>query len=75
MIGGRVRAWTETILGQSGVRAAYVGVPPDSAPLTRAPAERMFASVDEARSWIENEARLLGLPIDWAEEKMHSTSS
>lgn len=69
VIDGRLRAWLEIGAGRHGVVAAFVGMPGESdTPLERLPATRLFASPDEARRWVESEARACGeIPIEWVE--------
>jgi hypothetical protein len=56
---GALRAWIE----RCGDRfiAAFVG----QYAVTRAPATRVCATQDEARGWVEVEAALLGVSVDW----------
>jgi hypothetical protein len=63
---GKIRAWTNDA-GPAGVVAAYVGMAEGRFPLQRAPATQICASPDEARHWIEAEARALGVSIDWSD--------
>jgi hypothetical protein len=66
VIAGKIRAWIEHRT-KPGVLAAFVGVPGEGdAPLQRPPATRLCASLDEAKQWIETEARAIGVPIEWA---------
>jgi len=46
--------------------AAYVG---SDAP-GRAPAIQLCCSADEARRWVETEAKGLGVPIQWVEQRL-----
>ena len=65
MITGKLRAWIEHCTKQ-GVLAAFIGVPEEGdARLRRLPATRLCASIDEARRWVEAEARTLGVPVEW----------
>ena len=63
--GGKLRAWIETRGGS--ISAAFVGVPDgvDQPQVSRLPAIRNCASVDDARRWIDAEAAALGLPVEW----------
>ena len=45
------------------VMAAFVA----SAAPQRAPATRHFASLEEARGWVEAEARAFGVPVEWVD--------
>jgi hypothetical protein len=66
MADGKVRAWLETHGGKPGVIAAFVGMAEGSnAPLPRPPATRLCGSPDEARQWVESEARAFGVPVEW----------
>jgi hypothetical protein len=61
---GKLRAWIEVRHDQ--VLAAFVGV--TAAGNTRAsrpPATRLCASPDDAKRWVEDEAKAFGLPIEW----------
>jgi hypothetical protein len=65
VIEGKIRAWIEHCSKQ-GVLAAFVGVPGEGGvPLARLPATRLCASPEEARRWVETEARALGVPVEW----------
>ncbi|HME20437.1 MAG TPA: hypothetical protein VKI44_03600 [Acetobacteraceae bacterium] len=57
---GKLLAWIEPHGGDE-VLAAYVG---GAAP-TRQPATRRCASPGEGRQWVEQEAAVLGLPVEW----------
>lgn len=58
---GKLRAWIASYCGEEFV-AAFVG---ESAASCREPATRRCHSADEARGWVEAEARAIGLEIDW----------
>ena len=54
-------AWIEPRDGNEYV-AAFVGA---GAAGSRGPAQRLCASADEARRWVESEASACGLPVEW----------
>ena len=56
---GALRAWIERC-GDCFI-AAFVGRDAD----TRAPARRVCATPEEARGWVEVEAKLLDVPVEW----------
>ncbi|MEJ0015285.1 MAG: hypothetical protein WDN25_01730 [Acetobacteraceae bacterium] len=57
-------AWIET-RGGNAFLAAYNG----ACAHNREPATRLCGTTDEARSWLESEAKALGLPITWVEQR------
>ena len=66
MITGKIRAWIEHCA--QGVIVAFIAVSgEDNAPLKRPPGTRHFASSEEAKQWIEAEAQVLGVPIEWVD--------
>jgi hypothetical protein len=69
MITGKLRAWIEHHCPKRGVLAAFIGIPGEGdTPLQRLPATRFCASLDEARRWVEGEARALGdVPVEWVD--------
>jgi len=72
MVNGKLRAWTESRGdNKPGVVAAFIAVPEgNGAPLPRSPATRLCASPDEARQWVEGEARAIGgVPVEWESER------
>lgn len=65
MITGKIRAWIEHCTKQ-GVLAVFISVPDEGDAMPqRSPAIRLCASLDEAKQWIETEARELGVPVEW----------
>jgi hypothetical protein len=69
VITGKIRAWIEHHCPNRGVLAAFIGMPGEGdMPLQRLPATRLFASLDEARRWVDDEARALGgVPVEWVD--------
>ena len=66
MADGKIRAWLETHSGKPGVLAAFLGEAEETDdPPRRSPATRFCASFEEARQWVEHEARAFGVPVDW----------
>jgi hypothetical protein len=57
---GGLLAWIECRADDEFI-ATFVG---GGAPKRR-PAMRLFASADKARQWVEEEALVLGLPVEW----------
>ena len=55
----RIRAWIETNYG--AVQASYVSALMPH----RVPATEWFSREEDARAWIEHEARVLGVPVEW----------
>ena len=51
--------------GEPGVLAAFIGMAEGTAPSRRPPATRFCASPDEAKQWVESEARAFGVPVEW----------
>ena len=63
---GRLRAWLE--VQDDAVLAAFVGVPgATDARLSRPPATQLCSSAEDARQWVEEEARAFGLPVEWVD--------
>ena len=63
---GKLCAWIETQGGK--VSGRFIGVPLSAGlPSRRLPARKSFSSPEEARQWVEAEARALGLPIEWVD--------
>lgn len=62
---GKIRAWLNDRGDRDGVVAAYVGISEGRTPLRRAPATRFCGSAEEARQWVEAEARELDVSIKW----------
>jgi len=60
MVKDTLLAWIEPADGD-GVLAAFVASPAR----TRQPATRRFASPDEGRQWVEREAAMLHIPVEW----------
>lgn len=58
--GERLLAWLEPAEGQC--LASFVA---EAAAQWRAPASRNFASSDEARQWVMNEADAIHAPVEW----------
>ena len=64
---GRLRAWLE--VQDDAVLAAFVGVPgATDARLSRPPAPQLCSSAEDARQWVEDEARAFGLPVEWLDK-------
>jgi hypothetical protein len=63
----RLRAWIEVQDG--AVLAAFVAVPglADSRG-SRPPATQICSSTEDARQWVEDEARAFGLPVEWVDK-------
>jgi hypothetical protein len=65
VITGKLRAWIEHCT-KEGLLAAFIGMPEEGdPPLGRLPATRLCASLEEARRWVEAEARALGVSVEW----------
>jgi len=67
--GGKLLAWIES--RGDKVVAAFIGVMPPTWENPRDPATRTFASLEDARRWVESEGRALAVPIEWVK---HSAS-
>jgi len=67
---GKLLAWTEQS-EKDTVLAAFIGegALPHHGREGRAPAIRQTSSFEEARQWVEAQAKLLGLPVQWLENK------
>jgi len=64
---GKLRAWLE--VHDDAVLAAFVGVPgATSVRVTRPPATQLCSSTEDARQWVEDEARAFGLPVEWVDK-------
>ena len=64
---GRLRAWIEEQDG--AVLAAFVGVPgAANSRVSRPPATQLCSSAEDARQWVEDEARAFGLPVEWVDK-------
>ncbi|HXA23920.1 MAG TPA: hypothetical protein VNW90_16655 [Acetobacteraceae bacterium] len=64
---GRLRAWIE--VHDDGVLAAFVGVPgAANARVGRPPATQLCSSAEDARQWVEEEAKAFGLPVEWVDK-------
>jgi hypothetical protein len=63
---GKLRAWIE--VHDDAVLAAFVGVPgaPDYR-VNRPPATQLCSSAEDARQWVEEEARAFDLPVEWVD--------
>jgi hypothetical protein len=61
--GNKLLAWIESRSGQE-FTAAFVSAPTAS---RRRPATRSYASPDQARQWVEQEAAALGIPVEWTD--------
>jgi hypothetical protein len=59
-------AWIEPRSDQE-FTAAFVSA---STASHRAPATRTCASLDEAREWVECEAAVLGVPVEWTDQRL-----
>jgi hypothetical protein len=47
----------------------FVGVPGAAgARVSRPPATQLCSSAEDARQWVEDEARAFGLPVEWVNE-------
>jgi hypothetical protein len=62
---GKLRAWIEA--HDDAVLAAFVGVPAAAARVSRPPATQLCSSAEDARQWVEDEARAFGLPVEWVD--------
>jgi hypothetical protein len=63
---GKLRAWIE--VHNDAVLAAFVGVPcAADCRVSRPPATQVCSSPDDARQWVEGEARAFGLPVEWVD--------
>jgi hypothetical protein len=67
--GGKLLAWIES--RGDKVVAAFIGVMPPTWENPRDPGTRTFASLEDARRWVESEERALAVPIEWVK---HSAS-
>jgi hypothetical protein len=67
---GKLLAWIET-LGADEFIAAFVGEGALPAPhydvSGRAPATQLCSSIDDARQWIQDQAKAFNLPVQWME--------
>jgi hypothetical protein len=61
----KLLAWIESQSDQK-FTAAFVSAPTAS---RRAPATRSCSSPEEARGWIEREAAVLGIPVEWTDPR------
>jgi hypothetical protein len=60
----KLLAWIEPREGEEFM-AAFVG----SGASTRLPAIRRCSSPDEGQQWVEREATILGVPVQWVEPR------
>jgi len=70
---GKLLAWIETHSAEDVV-AAFIGEGASSSTpdggYRRLPAMRRFKSVGEAREWIEDQGKSIGLPVAWLDEPL-----
>ena len=64
---GRLRAWIE--VQDDAVLAAFVAVSGAAhSRVSRPPATQLCSSAEDARQWVEDEARAFGLPVEWVDK-------